>query len=100
MTQLQNLLLDQNPGLSGPLPPEFGALTNLQALFLDNTQVSGRIPPSWSNMNKLMLLDLRNTSVAPCFGAFNVYLCSDQTFGDGTNCAWNAETSQCTPSSH
>jgi Leucine-rich repeat (LRR) protein len=54
-TKLQGLMLDGNPELSGELPPEIGALTELRLLDLDNTGLSS-LPVEAQNLTKLELL--------------------------------------------
>jgi len=47
-----------NEGLTGPIPPEFGNLTNLTSLSLGNNQLSGEIPPEIGNLTNLTYLGL------------------------------------------
>ena len=44
--------------LSGPIPPELSALSNLQRLSLEGNQLSGPIPPELSALSNLKLLSL------------------------------------------
>jgi Leucine-rich repeat (LRR) protein len=68
LTNLTLLFLDNNQ-LSG-LPPEIGNLTNLTLLYLDNNQLSG-LPPEIGNLSNLGALDLsfnQLTNLPPEFG--------------------------------
>uniref|UniRef100_K3XPS3 Receptor kinase-like protein Xa21 n=1 Tax=Setaria italica TaxID=4555 RepID=K3XPS3_SETIT len=63
-SQLQQLTLDSNAGLTGQVPSEIGNLpTTLQVLLLDDTGISGRIPSSIGNLAGLQVLNLDNTSI-------------------------------------
>jgi Leucine-rich repeat (LRR) protein len=56
--------------LSGSIPSQFGDLSNLEALYLYNTELSGPIPESFSNLKSLKILVLNNnnlTGVVPGF---------------------------------
>ena len=44
--------------LTGPIPPELGSLSNLQGLFLSGNQLSGPIPPELGSLSSLQRLDL------------------------------------------
>ena len=46
------------PGLTGPIPPELGLLTQLQRLTLSEHQLTGPIPPTLGNLARLQELDL------------------------------------------
>ncbi|KAL0047265.1 hypothetical protein WJX82_011225 [Trebouxia sp. C0006] len=70
MINMTQLLLGDNPKLSGSLPPEWGAMEQLKLLDLSlnyesdlKSGISGILPPSWSRMVKLETLDLWRTSV-------------------------------------
>ena len=45
-------------GLSGPLPPELGYLTDLTELHLGGNRFSGPIPAAWDDLTALTVLDL------------------------------------------
>ena len=45
-------------GLSGPLPPELGYLTDLTELHLGDNRFSGPIPAAWDDLTALTVLDL------------------------------------------
>ncbi len=59
-------------GLSGPIPPELGTLTNLTVLDLGYNLLSGPIPPDLRNLINLSSLNLRRNlltgPVPPGFG--------------------------------
>ena len=57
LSNLTELALQFN-ALTGPIPPELGDLTNLQDLFLFHNQLSGSIPPELSNLTNLQSLQL------------------------------------------
>ena len=70
MINMTQLLLGDNPKLSGSLPPEWGAMEQLKLLDLSlnyesdiKSGISGILPPFWSKMVKLETLDLWRTSV-------------------------------------
>ncbi|WP_419947656.1 Ig-like domain-containing protein [Candidatus Palauibacter sp.] len=46
-------------GLSGPLPPEIGNLTRLQAFFLSNNRITGSIPPEFAKLPELFWINLK-----------------------------------------
>ena len=48
----------QGAGLSGPIPPELGSLTDLNVLWLSDGSLSGPIPPELGNLVNLRVLDL------------------------------------------
>ena len=53
-------------GLSGPIPPELGHLSNLEFLFLDFNDLSGPIPPELGDLSNLEFLWLsRNNLTGP-----------------------------------
>ena len=45
-------------GLSGPIPPELGGLSNLEYLYLRGNALSGEIPPELGDLSNLGLLGL------------------------------------------
>lgn len=70
MINMTQLLLGDNPKLSGSLPPEWGAMEQLKLLDLSlnyesdsQSSISGILPPFWSKLVKLETLDLWRTSV-------------------------------------
>ena len=53
-----------NNELSGEIPPELGSLSSLQDLWLDGNQgLSGPLPGSLTGLNALSRLDLRDTQL-------------------------------------
>ncbi|XP_019180344.1 PREDICTED: somatic embryogenesis receptor kinase 2-like [Ipomoea nil] len=48
----------ESAGLSGPLIPQLGDLSNLQYLEVYNNSISGAIPVEFGKLNKLLSLDL------------------------------------------
>ncbi|PQQ11564.1 hypothetical protein Pyn_38840 [Prunus yedoensis var. nudiflora] len=81
LTELRFLNLSFNPGLTGPLSPRLGNLTNLNILFngeipdelgnlaelsflaLNSNNFSGAIPPSLGKLSKLYWLDLADNQL-------------------------------------
>ena len=55
LTNLQGLLLHEN-GLTGPIPKELGSLTNLESLLLLNNDLTGPIPPELGSLTNLRSL--------------------------------------------
>ena len=55
LTNLQGLLLHEN-GLTGPIPKELGSLTNLESLLLFNNDLTGPIPPELGSLTNLRSL--------------------------------------------
>lgn len=43
-------------GINGEIPEEFGNLSNLNSLDLENNHLTGRIPSSLGNLKKLQFL--------------------------------------------
>ena len=50
--------------LSGPIPPELGSLTNLEALYLRGNQLSGAIPLELGNLTDLTQLSLSGNQLS------------------------------------
>ena len=86
--------LDENE-LNGKMPSELGNLSNLQRLYLnDNSGLSGPLPGSSTGLTSLTYLDLSGTGVcAPTDASFQAWLeniatrlgvvnCREQTTGD------------------
>ena len=86
--------LDENE-LNGKMPAELGSLSNLQRLYLnDNSGLSGPLPGSSTGLTSLTYLDLSGTGVcAPTDASFQAWLeniatrlgvvnCREQTTGD------------------
>ena len=57
LTQLQTLVVIQGR-LTGSIPPELGNLANLRVLILDKNQLTGSIPAELGNLSNLEELDL------------------------------------------
>ena len=51
-------------GLSGPISPELGNLSELQYLDLKHNDLSGPIPPELGKLSKLQELDLKNSGLS------------------------------------
>lgn len=72
LTNLQELDLHSNQ-LTGPIPHQLGTLTNLQGLWLYSNQLTGPIPPQLAALAKLRELSLRDNqlsgSIPPQLGA-------------------------------
>ncbi len=84
-----------NNRLAGEIPVELGSLSNLQRLYLnDNSGLSGPLPGSFTGLTSLTYLDLSGTGVcAPTDASFEAWLeniatrvgvvnCREQTTGD------------------
>jgi hypothetical protein len=66
-------------GLSGPLPPEIGDVTNLRVIRMFNNQLSGSLPPELGSLSSLMELDLG-------FNGFSGEIAAE--LGSLTNLTW------------
>ncbi|CAL5048439.1 unnamed protein product [Urochloa decumbens] len=64
LASLQQLRVGGNPGLSGPIPPELGALANLTVFGAAATALSGNIPPELGGLASLQTLALYDTAVS------------------------------------
>ena len=73
--RVTGLYLGEN-GLSGPIPPELGDLSNLRRLALQENQLSGSIPPELGNLSVLVSLSLHSNqltgSIPPELGNLSV----------------------------
>ncbi|MCP5052215.1 MAG: hypothetical protein GY940_33920, partial [bacterium] len=49
LTQLKNITISNNPGITGSIPPELGNLTNLEELNIGGNNLTGSIPPELGN---------------------------------------------------
>ena len=86
--RVTGLYLGEN-GLSGPIPPELGDLSNLRRLALQENQLSGSIPPELGNLSVLVLLSLDSNqltgSIPPELGNLSnliwLYLIDNQITG-------------------
>ncbi|AQK79617.1 Polygalacturonase inhibitor [Zea mays] len=58
LVHLQNLMLHHLPGISGPIPPAIGRLSNLSFLTISWTGVSGPVPSFLGTLTRLNQLDL------------------------------------------
>ena len=63
LSNLQTLNLARNQ-LSGRIPPELGNLASLQHLFLSYNELSGRIPPELGNLANLQVLSLAENQLS------------------------------------
>nr|ABL85038.1 polygalacturonase inhibitor [Brachypodium sylvaticum] len=63
LAHLQRLFLHHLPGLSGPIPPAIGKLSNLSLLIISWTGLSGPVPPFLGAPKKLYHLDLSFNSL-------------------------------------
>ena len=57
LTDLTYLYLESNQ-ITGEIPPEIGYLTNLEYLYLSDNQLTGQIPPGIGNLTNLSSLYL------------------------------------------
>ena len=62
LTNLRELNLGWN-GLTGPIPPELGGLTNLRELNLGWNDLTGSIPPELGSLTELRELNLRHNGL-------------------------------------
>ncbi len=51
-------------GLSGPIPPELGGLSNLRSLYLNSNELSGVIPPELGGLSNLQSLYLNSNELS------------------------------------
>ena len=58
LTELQDLMLAEDPRLSGPIPSTLGNLHSLQSLWLNYNRLSGPIPPELGNLVNLTVLTI------------------------------------------
>ncbi|PIN15617.1 Serine/threonine protein kinase [Handroanthus impetiginosus] len=63
VSTLKQLNLSYNPFSPGQIPPELGNLTNLEVLWLTQTNLVGEIPDSLGLLHKLVDLDLAYNSL-------------------------------------
>ncbi|XP_061341541.1 leucine-rich repeat receptor protein kinase HPCA1-like [Gastrolobium bilobum] len=72
LSELVNLDLSSNTGLTGSIPKEIGSLKKLQSLALVGCGFSGQIPDSLGSLNQLTFLALNsnqfNGSIPPSLG--------------------------------
>ena len=52
-----------NSRLSGPIPPELGALTELEVLHLYDNELTGSVPPQLGNLSKLKRMALSGNNL-------------------------------------
>ncbi len=62
LSNLRRLSLHENQ-LTGSIPPELGSLTNLISLNLSDNQLTGSIPPELGNLSNLELLSLSDNQL-------------------------------------
>ena len=72
-------------GLTGPIPPEFGRLTNLENLYLIRNQLSGTIPPQLGQMRSLKHLDVASNRISGSIPAELAQIATLQSFAAGNN---------------
>jgi hypothetical protein len=58
LSELQNLSLQNNHNLTGPIPPEIGNLINLKSLSTENCEFIGPLPPEMGNLYNLEQLTI------------------------------------------
>jgi hypothetical protein len=58
LPQLQELLITNNPGLTGTLPESYGDMEEINYLNLANNNLEGPLPKAWDKMTKMQNLDL------------------------------------------
>ncbi|KAG0605155.1 hypothetical protein M758_9G035800 [Ceratodon purpureus] len=63
LKNLQFLNLQNNPGLTGPIPKEIGQLRRLYALDLSNCSLSGRIPRGLGNLRNASYIYLKRNQL-------------------------------------
>ncbi|KAK1268792.1 Receptor-like protein kinase HSL1 [Acorus gramineus] len=63
LSTLKVLNLSYNPFSPGPIPPEFGNLTNLETLWLSGCNLVGSIPPELGNLKRVINLDVSNNGL-------------------------------------
>ncbi|XP_068648956.1 piriformospora indica-insensitive protein 2-like [Aristolochia californica] len=61
--QLQELVLQSNPALSGSLPPDFGTISSLRRLIIAGTSISGEIPSAIGKLRSLQQLDFSGNAL-------------------------------------
>ncbi|XP_068652844.1 piriformospora indica-insensitive protein 2-like [Aristolochia californica] len=61
--QLQELVLQSNPALSGSLPPDFGTILGLRRLIIAGTSISGEIPAAIGKLRSLQQLDFSGNTL-------------------------------------
>ena len=63
LSALRTMGIQENP-LSGTLPPEWGRLRNLTKLVLHNARVEGPLPPEWGEMTRIEELWLNSNQLS------------------------------------
>ncbi len=89
LTNLQVLMLSDNAGLTGSIPQELGSLSSLFILDLDSDQLSGPIPPELGNLWNLQMLFLGSNQLSGSIPSElgNLFLLLDN---GGLELRWNA----------
>ena len=64
MTELTELNLNSNPGLTGGLPPEWSALTKLTEISLRDIGLTGTLPPEWSALTQVTSMHLNDNALS------------------------------------
>ena len=65
LSELRALLL-QNNRLTGNIPPELGGLKKLQLLYLSDNELSGPIPPGFAALSELVSLQVSGNALTGC----------------------------------
>ena len=92
LTNLDDLRLNSN-NLTGSIPPELGSLTNLTGLWAAYNNLTGPLPSSMTNLGPLDHLHLENNAglCAPADAAFQAWLARVKDFR-GEICAHEVPT--------
>lgn len=64
LTQLEELVIENESNLSGKIPPELGHLADLKTLIIEGTMITGGIHPLLGNLEKLEKLVIRNRVIS------------------------------------
>ena len=100
LNQLQVLHLDGNPGITGDVPSELVALTQITTIHIENTRLTGAIPVALCNLYNntqprppFAFADCNDhDNGAPCFQ----FCCTDETRNDERcQCRYGGGDSRC-----
>ena len=53
-----NFIFEQNVGLTGPIPSEYGEFAHMDYLAIISTSLNGKIPSTFGDLKKLQVLSL------------------------------------------